>query len=144
MLLRVIDSGSKTISMGLLFAIISRLVEFLGRVDRVNGVTGCVPSHGDGKPRESRSSRLTRGNDPEDQNAVSLSLSLPLERELVCDRDFSRSLCRRSTQVSAFDKRSRGEQSGESRRRRHWGYSGANGRFCRKNRVVKPTERSAR
>lgn len=107
----------------------SRLVKFLCAV-RVNGNRSCAKSR---IASNERCSRLTRGNDPEDRNALS-------ERELVCDREFSRSLYQRSTEVSALDERSREAK---------WRIGdvavvedtpGTNGTFCCKNRVVKPTE----
>jgi len=131
----------------LLLAIAPRLVEFLYVVG-VNGNRLCAKSRM--ASLERCSSRLTRGNDPEDRNVLSPSLSLSLSLSVAArnrlreDWELSRSLYQRSTQVSAFDERFRG-QSAESRRRgRYEDTSQADGRFCYKSRVVKPTERAER
>lgn len=69
--------------MGLLshtFVIISRLVEFVGRVDRVNGNRLCAKSERMAS-LERVALRLTRGNDPEER-VLSTSLYLPARARL--------------------------------------------------------------
>jgi len=68
----------------LLLAIVRSLVEFLYVVG-LNGNRLCAKSWM--ASLERRSLRLTRGNDPEDRNVLSLSLSLSRSRrEIVCER----------------------------------------------------------
>jgi hypothetical protein len=83
----------------LLLAIVPRLVEFLYVVG-VNGNRLCAKSRMASLKR--CSPRLTRGNDPEDRITSSLSLGLG-EKSFARGSGLSRSLCQRSTEVSAFD-----------------------------------------